>query len=714
MRRHRALVFLLASVAPRLAWAEEHPATTTEQDEDYVTVKSTSWASPRGAGDLRIKRELLEASPRQQTSEMLSAAPGFFVDHEDGEGLGNDVYLRGFDLSHGAGIEMRLGAIPLNIPLHVQGQGYVDANFIIPEVVRSIRVLQGPYDPRQGDAAIVGSAYFDIGVIQRGYQLKGTYGSFNQRRVVAIVAPRGMDEETFAAFAARQTDGFGQSRKSQSASAMAQYAVDLGPDDRLKITATAYGTAAELAGVVRRDDVDAKRIGFEDRYPTLANGQGVDSTRVVIGADFDHQTSSGSHFEIAPWAMWTNFRARQNYTGNLELGAVNPSWYGFGDLYETRNRELAAGFTARQHSRAHKLGRHVEVAVEPGVAVRVGRTSQSKSLLRNDNLLAWDRRLDMGLDTLDAGAWLDLDLRIAKRLRVSAGPRADLLSVSVDDRLAGIVPAPVAGTIPGASRGATDVVAGPRATIAYEAWPELSPVISYGEGFRSLDADRLPPGGKPYSKVRSGEIGLRSSAFSERFVATAAAFETHVENELVFEAEAGGLETQKASVRRGVVTSLLARPTKWLLVSSAFSVTRGEFTTLVPGVSHYVPSIPAVLFRTDATVRGTLAEVGAHPVTGRIGVGYTLLGGRHLTDNDLGETQNIVNASAGARWGMFEVGIESYNLLGRKYADDEEVYASNWTTQPRATVNAQARASIARHISAAPPRTVLGSLTVYF
>src|SRR5438876_635404 len=78
----------------------------------------------------------LAASPRQQTSEMLSAAPGFFVDHEDGEGLGNDVYLRGFNLDHGSGIEMRVGSIPINSPLHIQGQGYADANFIIPEAVQ--------------------------------------------------------------------------------------------------------------------------------------------------------------------------------------------------------------------------------------------------------------------------------------------------------------------------------------------------------------------------------------------------------------------------------------------------------------------------------------------------------------------------------------------------------------------------------------------------
>ncbi len=115
--------------------------TPEENTIEDVEIHGVGWSSPRGIGDVRVKRDLLDASPRQQTSEMLSAAPGFFVDHEDGEGLGNDVYLRGFDLDHGSGIEMRVGSIPINIPTHIHGQGYADANFIIPEVVRSVRVL---------------------------------------------------------------------------------------------------------------------------------------------------------------------------------------------------------------------------------------------------------------------------------------------------------------------------------------------------------------------------------------------------------------------------------------------------------------------------------------------------------------------------------------------------------------------------------------------
>ena len=87
-------------------------------------------------------------------------------------------------------------------------------------------MLAGPYDPRQGDAAIVGSAYFDFGLVDRGNVLKASYGSWNQLRLLGITAPDDLDEETFAAFALRRTEGFGARRASESATANAQYGVD--------------------------------------------------------------------------------------------------------------------------------------------------------------------------------------------------------------------------------------------------------------------------------------------------------------------------------------------------------------------------------------------------------------------------------------------------------------------------------------------------------
>ncbi len=683
-----------------------------EQDEDYaeVVVHGTGWASPRGASDVRLRRDQLEASPRAQTSELLSAAPGFFVDHEDGEGFGNDVYLRGFNLEHGSGIEMRLGSIPINIPTHIQGQGYADANFIIPEVVRSVRVLQGPYDPRQGDAAIVGSAYFDLGVVDRGYELKSSYGSFNQARVVAIAAPAESDDESFLAFSLRKTDGFGANRAAQSGSAMAQYALDLGPRDRLKMLATAYGSRAALPGVVRRDDVDAGRIGPDDSYPFFSGGQGVQTSRVLVGADFDHFAPGGARFEFAPWVMLTSFRARQNFTGDLETSQINPAVSGTGDLFQTTNSENAAGLTSRVHSAPWRIGDTAEIVAEPGVYLRAGRTTQGKSLLDPTNLMPWDRRADVRLSTLDAGAYIDVDTRFFKRLRLAGGVRADVLAVSVEDRLANFAPTAASQVLAGAERDAVGIVVGPRATLEYQVTPEIAPSFSYGEGFRSLDAGHLADGvSQPFSRVRSFEGGLRAQVLGDRFTTTLAAFETRVGNEIVFEATSGGLTTEQASTRRGMVGSVLARPLDGVLAAASLSVTSATFITDVPGVAHYVPNVPPIVFHADVSARRALAKIGAKSLGGRIGAGYTFLSGRHLTDALMGPSNHVLNAGASVRYDWLEVALDAYNVIGTRYADDAQVYVSNWSLRP-----GQQPASLGTHYTAAPPRTLLGTVSLLF
>jgi outer membrane receptor protein involved in Fe transport len=260
-----------------------------------------------------------------------------------------------------------------------------------------------------------------------------------------------------------------------------------------------------------------------------------------------------------------------------------------------------------------------------------------------------------------------------------------------------------------AVKNALGISAGPRLTASYDVTDGITPVVSYGEGFRSLDAETLREGGTPYSKIRSVEGGVRFQAARERLQASVAAFETWVENELVFEAAAGGFETESASVRRGVVASVLARPTDWLLGSLAFTATDATFSTLVYGVGHYVPNVPPVLFRADVTAHHALATLAGKPIQGRVGVGYTFLAGRHLTDTLMGPSNNILNAKAAARYEWVEVGVDAYNVLNLKYADDAEYYVSNWSVRP-----GQQLASQAVHLTAAPPLTVLGNVSVYF
>jgi hypothetical protein len=675
--------------------------------EATVEVHGAGWPSPRGLGDVRLDREALTASPRQQTSEMLSAAPGVFVDHEDGDGPGNDVYVRGFDLDHGSGIEMKVGEVPINVPLHIHVQGYADSNFLIPEVVQSLRVIEGPYDPRQGDGAIAGTARFDLGVPERGYRLGTTYGSFDQARVVGVAAPREMSDDTFAAFALRETRGFGQDRASRSGSVNAQYGFDPGERNHVRVLVTGYAASVAFPGVVRQPDVDAGRIGFYDAYRSFDSyypagcasascaqpAQGVDSARVIVGAELDHATGKGARLEVAPWMMSTSFILRENFTGALDGASLRPSP---GELWQDTNVETAAGLTARFHSSPIQAGDFLDVAFEPGISVRAGHTEQGKDLVDPANLQPWDHRESFGLETADLAAYLDVDARFWRALRVSGGVRADLLDVTIHDHFAG------------PSTHVSGVAPGPRVTIAYEAVPEIVPVVSAGEGFRSLDAGTVLQGGEPYSHITSVEAGFRSEAAHGRYVTTLAAFQTNLQNEIAFDAVAGGLTTEGASTRRGVVGSVSARPFPWLFASSALSLQSATYDTLDPATGHHVPDVPAFLWRADVNVHGELLRVHEVPVTGRAGLGYTLLGGRHVDDRIIAPANHVLNVLGSLRYRFVELGADVYNALGLQYADDTFFYVSSWSARP----GPQA-APAAIHTVAAPPRTVLATLTLY-
>jgi len=215
--------------------------------------------------------------------------------------------------------------------------------------------------------------------------------------------------------------------------------------------------------------------------------------------------------------------------------------------------------------------------------------------------------------------------------------------------------------------------------------------------------------GSPYSRVTSFELGLRSSVGHGRFTTTLTAFQTNVANELVFAADSGGYETERASKRRGILGSFLARPTSWLLASTALSAQTATYDTLVAGTSHYVPNIPTILWRTDVNAHGELLRYANTPLTGRAGVGYTLIGGRHVNDNIVSTANHVLNALGSLRYGFVELGLDMYNVLGLKYADDSAYFVSNWSVQP-----GQQRASAGVHVIAAAPRTTLGTLTLYF
>jgi hypothetical protein len=261
----------------------------------------------RGASDFVLGREIVAAAPHAEGADMLRAAPGVYIARPEGLAVAHRYMLRGFDADHGQDLELRVGGLPINLPSHIHGQGYADLGFLIGDVVREVHATEGVYDPRQGDFAVAGSIDVRLGIEQRGWRAAGSAGSFGTYRQLLSWAPPELDRETFAAAQLQQTDGFGQNRQGQSASAIAQWSAESGPF-RYRALGILHAARADLAGVVRADDVASGRVGFYSVYPeATARAQNALSTRALVGAFVEYRGEQGESADASVWLSLDNF-----------------------------------------------------------------------------------------------------------------------------------------------------------------------------------------------------------------------------------------------------------------------------------------------------------------------------------------------------------------------------------------------------------------------
>jgi outer membrane cobalamin receptor len=85
--------------------------------------------------------------------------PGLIAAQHSGSGKANQYFLRGFNLDHGTDFTTYIDDVPMNLRTHGHGQGYLDVNGLIPEVVERVDYRKGPYRADVGDFALAGAAF---------------------------------------------------------------------------------------------------------------------------------------------------------------------------------------------------------------------------------------------------------------------------------------------------------------------------------------------------------------------------------------------------------------------------------------------------------------------------------------------------------------------------------------------------------------------------
>jgi TonB family protein len=658
----------------------------------------------RSTSDFRLDTEVLSDAPHATAADLLQSAPGFVVGHPEGAASAQRIVLRGFDADHGQDVEFTIGAIPVNQISHLHGQGYSDLNVVIPETVRSVRVLEGVFDPAQGDFAVAGSVDYDLGVTDRGTRVRTTYGSFGTARALALWAPEGQAEETFAAASLQRTSGFGTNRQGDSANLTGQVRIELPGDVATTLHVATYAARSGLAGAVRRDDVDAGRIDFYGTYNTpQALDQSATTSRSQVALSFDRNAPDGSQMNAAVWAAYATYLSRLNFTGFEVEDAAAPGLFP-GDMAEQRNDDAGVGARLLYRSRRLRPSTWLSATLSAGATGRAHTIEQAQDRLTEPDDVVWQKDIDATVRVSELGMWGEVAFDFSKYVHLRGGARGDFASFDVADRLAAPPANAPPGATPGQSRTASGVAGAPRATLEVDALPWLRLIGSAGIGHRTPEALQLTDGEKvPFTIVDSYEVGVRVSDRSSVNL-TAALFETKLSQDLSFEALEGSFETIGPTTRKGVVVSATATPITGFNASVSMTAVDARLDNPEPDATK-VPFVPPVVVRADVGYRRPVATLWDKSVDAHLGYGATFLGPRPLTDSIDSPATFVVDASAGVKRDFLALDVDVTNLFDQKYAEQEYYYASNWHTGPSATAPVE-------HISPGAPFTLLVSLTL--
>jgi iron complex outermembrane receptor protein len=718
----RALGFVLCSPGVVLAAptaGEPAPAPEPPSPPAEVVVQGRAPTPVRGASDLVIPVGKLGNVPRKNATELLELAPGVYLTSEGGEGHAERIYLRGFDAREGQDLELTVDGVPINESGNLHGSGFADPHFLIPELVQSLRVLEGPFDPRQGNFAVAGSARYELGLGRRGITATYGRGSFGAERALVTFGPPGESVHTFAGADLFRTSGFGKNRSARQGRAMAQYEGRLGSSGTFRFGGAAYATEFRSAGLVRAEDVARGHIERDGTYDPRQGGSG---SRFQLMADVETRAGSFVLYQQL-FAIRRTLGLRENFTGFLldTQRAIQSPHGQRGDLIDLTLEE--ATFGGRGFARTGTKVRGLAQDLEVGYFARGDATEATRQRIGAASGHPYLTEVSLESALGDFGIYGDVALRPVRGVTLRGGARADLFTYDVLDRCAARdVSLPNPDDPPRdescldqerggehrepnqrSATAATNVM--PRASLSFGPFAHFTATLGWGKGVRSVDPSYVSDGiATPFAEIEAAEGGVVFAKSFDALSVTARSvfFHTHVDRDLAFSETEGRAVLGGGTSRTGwtgaarIAAGPLDENASVTLVRSTFDDT-----------GLLVPYAPAVVVRSDSAIDTELPfdVAGARP-SGSLAVGLGYVGERALPYGQETASIFLVDASAGVSYRAWELDLEVTNVLDARHRTAEYFYVSDFETSGAPTLVP------ARHYAAGPPRAVMLSLSM--
>lgn len=280
--------------------------------------------------------------PLMRVGELVEVVPGMIATQHSGPGKANQYFLRGMNLDHGSDFTAIFDGMPVNFRSHAHASGYLDINFMIPELIETVEFHKGTYYAQNGDFSAAGSARFKTYDRLEDNYVEASVGNFGNRRVVAAGSFDTQDGSVLLASELMQHDGPWELPADQrKVNLLAKYSGRLLGTDYARVTLSSYDSDWMSTDQIPLREVQNGNLGlFGFIDPTL--GGASDRTSLTSSFVYDNVEVSGYFSDYS-----LNLFANPTYFLN---DPVN------GDQIEQQDRRQLWGGKV-QHSSEHLWGR---------------------------------------------------------------------------------------------------------------------------------------------------------------------------------------------------------------------------------------------------------------------------------------------------------------------------------------------------------------------
>lgn len=613
-----------------------------------------------------------ESRPLSRVGELVEVIPGVVATQHSGTGKANQYFLRGFNLDHGTDFAGFIDGVPINMRSHGHGQGYLDLNFIIPEIVERIEYRKGPYYADIGDFTSAGTASFKTYDRMSQGIAEATIGDAGYRRGLAAGSfDAGAGSLLLAGEAVFSDSPFVLDEDLKKFNGFAKYSTD-----RWRLSASAYKASWNSTDQVPQRAIDS---GFISRLGYIDPDLGGETERIALNGEADLGGLS-----LSVYAIYYNFSLFSDFTYFLE-DPVN------GDEIEQMDRRLVFGGSAAKPFRFDIVGKPATLTIGGDWRYDdIFKVGLFHTAARN----RFGTVRDDSVGEFSLAGYGELSIALTNRLRASAGLRADYYRYDVNSQM----------TLNSGS--GDDAILAPKAGLAWRVRDTLEFYANYGEGFHSNDArgatTRLDPATlDPASPVdllvrsRGAELGARFER--GRFNAALVGFWLDLDSELVFVGDAGTTEPTAASRRFGVEFNAFWRPVDRIALDASAAYTDPRFRD-VPSTEDRIPQAVGSVIAVGATIEPfnnltttiRLRHFGKAPL---------------IEDGSVfSEPTSVVNLGAYYTLARIRLGLDVLNLFSSKDADITYFYESQLPGEPAPVDDV--------HLHPVEPRQIRGSLRV--